>query len=164
MASYFMVDSEIMVAPGKRFLNFLLDIIFYYIIIFIIGFIAAFFTYLGIYKPYEILSDEGPLGTMARVSVFLLYYFVFEALTGRTVAKFITGTIVVNEFGEKLSVTQVLGRTFSRLIPFDAFSFFGTPSRGWHDSIPNTYVVDAQKLKDIKMLRNDFEQIGQEQL
>lgn len=164
MSTYYRIDESIMVTSGKRFLNYLLDIVFFTIIFTVITVIAVLLTYAGIHKPHEILSDEGPLGTVVSTFVFLLYYFIFEALTGRSIAKFITGTTVVNEYGEKLSAGQALGRTFCRLIPFEVFSFFGTPSRGWHDSIPNTYVVDAKKLKESLSLNKDFDQIGQQEL
>ncbi|QDS95071.1 hypothetical protein FF011L_38550 [Roseimaritima multifibrata] len=50
----------------------------------------------------------------------------------------------VNEEGGKASFGQVAGRTICRLIPFEIFSFFGTPCRGWHDKIPKTFVVKAR--------------------
>jgi hypothetical protein len=52
---------------------------------------------------------------------------------------------VINETGEPVSVLRALGRTFCRLIPFEHFSFFG--SRGWHDSLSRTDVVEAPVLK-----------------
>lgn len=76
--------------------------------------------------------------------IFLSYYIIFEGVTGRTLGKLVTGTKVVNELGNKASFYQIVGRTFSRLIPFEAFSFLGERGRGWHDSIPRTYVTKCR--------------------
>lgn len=81
---------------------------------------------------------------VAGLLIALAYYVIFEGLTGRTLGKLITGTKVVNERGEKPSFGQILGRSFSRFIPFDALSFFADDGRGWHDSVPGTYVVKCR--------------------
>ena len=76
---------------------------------------------------------------LVALLVVTLYYIFFEGLWARTPGKFVFGTVVVNEQGGRPSLGQIVGRTFSRLIPFEAFSFLG--ERGWHDSIPKTFVV-----------------------
>ena len=55
----------------------------------------------------------------------LTYYFGMEAVFGKTVGKLITGTKVVSETGGRPSIGQFLGRSFVRLVPFEAFSFLG---------------------------------------
>jgi uncharacterized RDD family membrane protein YckC len=71
--------------------------------------------------------------------VILLYYAFFEGIWSRTPGKFLFGTVVISEDGGKPSMGQVFGRTLCRLIPFEPFSCLG--KRGWHDSIPKTWVV-----------------------
>lgn len=78
------------------------------------------------------------------ISAMLVYYIPMEGFFGFTVGKLITGTRVVNEQGGKPRWGQVVGRTFARFIPFEAFSVLfanDTERRGWHDSLPKTYVV-----------------------
>lgn len=75
--------------------------------------------------------------------VFMPYYIVLEAATGRTLGKLLTGTKVVDDAGEAPSFGQILGRTFSRLIPFEPLSFFGVTVRGWHDRLSATHVVSV---------------------
>lgn len=74
---------------------------------------------------------------------FLLFYLVwqtlFEALTGKTVLKFITKTHVVNMDGSKPTFKTIMLRNLCRFIPFNALSFLG--NRGWHDSVSKTQVV-----------------------
>lgn len=59
-------------------------------------------------------------------------------------------------------MNAIVKRNFSRLIPFDAFSFIGDSSYGWHDSISKTYVVDKKLLEQKKILFNDLNKIGEE--
>lgn len=77
---------------------------------------------------------------------YLSYYLLFEGITGRTVGKYVTGTKVVNSNGGKASFVQIIGRTFCRLIPLDMFSFLFCNDKSrpifWHDSIPDTRVID----------------------
>jgi uncharacterized RDD family membrane protein YckC len=82
-------------------------------------------------------------------------------LFARTVGKFITQTIVVDEHGEKPHHETILIRSLCRLIPFNPFSvlFLG---RGWHDSISKTYVVNKKALDEKKRLFDALEQNGKE--
>ncbi|WP_231602819.1 RDD family protein [Neorhodopirellula pilleata] len=78
--------------------------------------------------------------------MFLLYYAGMEFIFGATPAKFLTGTRVVSNDGGKAGFGKILGRTFCRLIPFDAFSFcFGDTTTGWHDTLSGTRVVDINR-------------------
>jgi uncharacterized RDD family membrane protein YckC len=70
----------------------------------------------------------------------ILYYTIFETLTGKTPAKFVTKTRVVTEDGFPPTFQNILGRTMCRFIPFEPFSFFGSEI-GWHDSISKTLVI-----------------------
>lgn len=74
-------------------------------------------------------------------SLLIVYYLLLEGIFNTTAGKCATNTIIVNENGERPGFGQILGRTFARLIPFDAFSFLGSTPRGWHDSLSGTYVV-----------------------
>jgi len=77
----------------------------------------------------------------------LLYTNLTEIFLSRTLAKFVTGTIVVMQDGSRPDRDTIMIRSVCRLIPFDHFSFLGTPSRGWHDSLSNTYVVNKKMLE-----------------
>lgn len=122
-----------------RFFNFTIDYVAFLGLGLILGIMVAIFWGEEGVRVLESLPDIA-----IGVPVILVYYIFFESLTGRTLGKFITGTKVVNENGLKASFGQILGRSFSRLIPFEAFSFFGEEGRGWHDSIPKTYVIKTR--------------------
>ena len=117
---------------GKRFAHYVIDIIIFYILIFVIG------LGLGASGSSFLVESFG----LWIYLVLILYYWVMESLTGKTVGKMITRTRIVKEDGSRPTPINVLGRTLSRLIPFEAFSFLGTPGKGWHDSIPKIYVIN----------------------
>ena len=78
----------------------------------------------------------------------LLYYVPMEGLFGFTVGKLVTGTRVVNAQGGRPTWGQAFGRTLCRLIPFEPFSLFFSKDgevRGWHDSVPKTWVVRRRR-------------------
>ncbi|MFT5513812.1 MAG: putative RDD family membrane protein YckC [Bacteroidia bacterium] len=80
-----------------------------------------------------------------RIAVFLFYYTLFEGTTGKTIGKMITGTMVVIEDGSKPTTDKIIGRTFSRLNPFNTFSFLFLDGVGWHDTITGTRVVSKKR-------------------
>src|SRR5262249_36746332 len=82
--------------------------------------------------------------------LYFLYYFIFESTIGKTPAKFITRTRVVNDQGALPMASSIAGRTLSRFVPFDALSFLGRIARGWHDRWSNAWVIDERKLAVLK--------------
>lgn len=121
----------------RRFANYLLDAVFYFIFIFIIMIILA------LVSPNVLLAmaDNTMFNYSITFSVFLLYYIILEYTMGRTFGKMITGTYVVDENGNTPSFKTILTRTICRFIPFEAFSFLGSEGSGWHDTISKTHVI-----------------------
>lgn len=122
--------------PGTRFLNLVIDQVVRMILVSILTVVLT-------------LSGVPVADLWIRLSVSLLlvlaYYVLFEGLFGFTIGKLITGTRVVDERGNRPRFGQIVGRTFSRLVPFEQFSFFGTPSVGWHDEWSGTRVVKIRR-------------------
>jgi len=82
------------------------------------------------------------------VLFYIPYCIILEGIFNRTLGKLVTGTIVISSRTfEKPSFGQILGRSFSRLIPFDGLSFISSNPRGWHDSIPNTMVTTIKSIR-----------------
>lgn len=137
-------DLEIPVEPvpvGKlvRLANYIIDYLVQIALIILVSFIVL------------LVGGEEAFSTIERVPEILLgiivlfpYYIIMEASIGRTVGKLVTGTKVVDEDGRAPTLGQVVGRTFARIIPFEAVTFLGWETRGWHDSMPNTYVVKCR--------------------
>ncbi len=126
----------VLVSKWLRLANLVIDYIGYMILAVIVGILVAIIWGEEGIKYMESIPD-----IVFGAPILLGYYIFFESLTGRTLGKLVTGTKVVNENGLRASFGQILGRSFSRLIPFEVFSFLGEKGRGWHDSLPRTYVV-----------------------
>lgn len=82
--------------------------------------------------------------------IFPLYYILFENFLQRTPGKYISKTIVVNDYGEKPSFKTIIIRTLVRYIPLEAFSCLDDYSRGWHDKWSNTYVIKESYLPKLR--------------
>ena len=127
-------------SKGKRILNLIIDYIGFLALSFLIGVLGQIPALEGLVEGFFSLPDA-----MLGFVVFLIYYPPLEIIFGRTLGKLVTGTKVVDEKGKKPKAIQILIRTFCRFIPFEAFSFLGDTGRGWHDSIPNVYVISVRK-------------------
>jgi len=115
---------------GRRFLNLILDYVGALIFAFVFGISTAL---IGLQKIIEINK------TLLGIILIFLYYLICESLWQKTLGKLITRTKVVMIDGSKPDFKHILGRTVSRFIPFEAFSFLG--QLGWHDKLSNTRVV-----------------------
>lgn len=131
-------------SQGKRFVNYILDLLSLYIFSYIYGIVLGII--IAIIDP-ELLSifEEGNLLLQYFIGfVFAMIYFTsFEAATGRTLAKFITKTKVVDKNGKKPGFNTILIRSLCRFIPFEAFSFLGSEASGWHDTLSDTRVINS---------------------
>jgi len=86
---------------------------------------------------------ETPL-ILSSLIFSLIYYIPFEALTGRTPGKLITGTKVITIDGKECGAYHAVGRAFLRNVPFDAISIFRKSSLCWHDSLVKTVVIKCR--------------------
>ena len=114
-------------SKGKRFLNNIIDTC------------IPLFLCLAITANSYISEDE--LQILFAV-ILILYYVLFELITGRTIGKYITGTKVITANGSKPTIFNILIRTLCRFIPFEALTFLGPRTIGLHDIFSNTLVVD----------------------
>ena len=154
-------DDTLRMDRGKRFVHYLIDSIVYYIITSVVGLILGFLYAEGVPGPLRLYIRLGVIGQfLFGVFLTLIYYGTMELTSQRTIGKLITGAIVVMEDGSKPPANVILLRTLCRAIPFEQFSFLGDSGRGWHDTITETYVVDAKRLKALKHLKSSIDEIG----
>jgi uncharacterized RDD family membrane protein YckC len=160
--STYILDDKLLASNGSRFLNYILDLAAFVLILILIGFVLGIF--IGLFGMTGIsvwISSMGDLGWNCVIIVIsIVYYTLMEGFFGRSLGKFITGTIVVDENGEKPDFGTIFKRSLCRLIPFDAFSFLGSSGRGWHDSISDTYVVNKKALDEEVRMFHEFKLIG----
>jgi uncharacterized RDD family membrane protein YckC len=159
---YFEVTDDLLASQGQRFANYLID----YVIQILIGagiglLIGVYSNFTGNYQLLESLEGLNRIEEYALGIVILLFYYnITEIFLARSIGKFITKTIVVLEDGTKPDPKTILVRSLCRIIPFNQFSFLGSPSYGWHDSISDTYVVNKEELETKMRLFYEFEEIG----
>lgn len=158
----FEVTDDLLASRGQRFLNYIIDTIIIYILIFGVSFITAIIaTYIGATGFLDWLQNLNGLEEYLIYFLIMIPYFtLMETIFSKSIGKFITKTMVVLEDGSKPESGTILRRTVCRIIPFDGLSFLGTPSRGWHDSITDTYVVRKDDFERSKELFYAFDEIG----
>jgi len=130
---------------GQRFVNFLIDLIPIYALIYAFSFLFGVIMILCGTSQSE-LHDfiQTPQFTLVSYGIVIvahtLYYTIVEgASKGRTLGKLVSGTKVVQEDGQKITWKQAFLRSLCRLIPFDGLSAFS--SHPWHDTITKTSVI-----------------------
>ena len=139
-----MPEEKKLYAPAtilRRLSNYLLDSIFKVIIVLIVGTSVSLAVSNG--------GQHILLSFLIDLITYIAYYVICEAIWQKTPAKFITQTKVVMRDGSKPPLLNILGRSFSRVIPFEAFSFlFGAYPIGWHDRFSGTIVVPSNYTAD----------------
>jgi uncharacterized RDD family membrane protein YckC len=159
----YIIPDEIIASNRQRFVNVVIDYIVRIALTFLIGIVAGTIGVLT--GNEEILIFFQNITQLQEITfgllVLLIYYNVFEIFFGTTIGKLFTKTVVVDVYGEKPNANAILIRSLCRLIPFEVFSFFGTPCIGWHDSLSKTYVVNKEDLRISKELFHSFEEIGE---
>ena len=143
----FKVNNSMMAPMEVRVVNYILDYILRIIIAVIIAFIIDVLFFgdsLFSIADWVAQMKQGEEFLLGMLLMFI-YYTVTETLWGRSLAKFITGTMVVNEDGSKADLQTILIRSANRLIPFEFLTFLQNGARGWHDSNSKTYVVRTNR-------------------
>lgn len=128
----------------KRFLNYFLDFIFLLVFSFLLGMMLA--VMFAIFAPSLLDyfdSDNRLIEYLFGLIAGMIYYSTLEVTTGRTLAKFITRTKVVDQNGNTPGFTTILARSACRFIPFEPISFLGGENSGWHDRISKTRVIEV---------------------
>ena len=161
----FTITEDLLASKGQRFANYIIDVIIIYILIIIVTFVVTIVSIaLDSTEIIERLKNIGTLETyLIFFSIMIPYYTLFEAKSSRTIGKFISKTMVIMEDGSKPDLGTSLKRTLCRIIPFEIFSFLSSDGRGWHDTIPNIYVVKKEDFERERELFYSFEEIGTSQ-
>lgn len=140
---------------GKRFINYIIDIICFLIFTFLIGILLGI---LSMTLGFNLPQNDFFYNIIGLICV-IIYYSTLEILTkGRTIGKLITGTKVVMIDGSTPTTKDFFMRSLCRVIPFEAFSFLG--ENGWHDSITKTTVVNKKAFEADLLSKDTIESIG----
>lgn len=118
------------VSTSTRFIHLVVDTIAFYILAILLFMILHFMV--------NITNDA--IVYVVLFMAFFLYYGYMETNYQKTIGKFITKTKVVNIDGSKPDSSDIIRRTFCRLIPFDQLSFLFT-ANGFHDRLSETTII-----------------------
>ena len=80
---------------------------------------------------------------VSRVNYAIYYSLSEKYFNGYTLGKLVTGTRAIRDDGEELTWKNAIHRSFSRFLPFEFLSGFGT--KPWHDSWTKTTVIKANR-------------------
>lgn len=131
---------ENLASMGKRVFGAIIDMIVLFVI----------FTLFGVFfGEVEGLSvSVTGLPALVMFLIWVAYFVVMEATTGKTIGKYVAKTRVANEAGERISWGQSTGRNLMRII--DGFLFYlvgfiairnSKDKRRLGDMVSKTYVV-----------------------
>jgi uncharacterized RDD family membrane protein YckC len=142
----FQIYEPLLTVTGSvRFLYYLADWVFCLLLWWIFTF-AAYFIY---YRTGGVVGEQNSNLLVFAFYVFhVFYYAFFESIFQQTPGKMLAKVKVVDEYGGKPKFTTILLRSLCRCVPFDNFSCLGEYSRGWHDSLSNTYVMKKELLNE----------------
>ncbi len=130
---------------GKRFVNYLIDVVCFYILAFAVGILFAVLSP----ETIEGIGESESFNPMEQI-LALVFYALYMALCeiifkGKSLGKLITGTRAVKLDGSTIDASNAFGRGFSRAVPFCVFSALGTPCIPWQDRWTNTMVIDERQ-------------------
>jgi uncharacterized RDD family membrane protein YckC len=159
----FQVNDLMLATKGQRFLNYFIDTLFIYLFIFVVLIIFLILNEIFGWMDFDTWIDNiNSIEEFLIYSIFsIIYYSLFEGFSSKSIAKYITKTIVVMKDGSKPNFETIRIRSLCRIIPFDHFSFLGTKPIGWHDSMSKTYVVDKNLFKKHKNELNQIDEINE---
>jgi uncharacterized RDD family membrane protein YckC len=119
-------------AGGKRFLNFLIDTIIWFFLLYLLGHLAR-----------ELCAADYIFTGLMWLLTLGAYSIVSECLFRTTIGKYFTETKVVFKKGVKPEFQLIVIRTWPRAIPFQFLSLgLGSDAKAWHDVLSETMVVD----------------------
>ena len=141
------------IKAGPRFGHFMVDFICFQILSYFVNYIFALVDHNTTSNTSITIAF---ISLNANLLIYPLYYFIFEVIWQKTPGKFLSKSIVINEYGQKPELQQIAFRSLIRLVPFEAFSCLGDNfSNGWHDRWAKTWVVTEDELKKIKELQSE---------
>ncbi len=144
------VFENVQASTGKRFGNYLIDLIIVYIIVIGLGIVYLLINPAAI----DDIDDNTAGNNLLDRLLFLIVYGIIMGIVegigkGKTIGKLITGTRAINEDGSRITFSTGFVRGLCRAVPFNQLSALGSPSYPWHDKWTNTIVID-EKLSNFK--------------
>lgn len=145
-------------SQGKRLANYLIDPIIFYMVFTAIFFIIGVLS--GDLEGFmtDIENTSRWVDTLRAMAAYFVFMFFIKYITkGRSIGKYITGSMAIKTDGSLLTLTDFLLRNLCHIVPFDALSFLGT--NGWHDGWSHTSVVNKKAYEDALLSNSEINEI-----
>jgi uncharacterized RDD family membrane protein YckC len=127
---------------GQRLMNFLIDVVSFYVLMMVLGFFIGFAAIAFVQDDYG--SGSGGLIQLLFLFMYfgtiVLYYTLLEGSKGKTLGKLITKTKAVQIDGSPLGYKKAFLRSICRFVPLEFISIFFSKMM-WHDQWTYTIVV-----------------------
>jgi len=128
---------------GKRFANYLIDVVAFAVFLMVIGFVSALISPAAI-EFWEDVEANPIVDRLLSMLLYGLFMGLQETIfKGGSIGKMITGTRAVREDGSRIDARTAFLRGLSRMVPFEPLSALGRSP--WHDSWTKTVVIDLRK-------------------
>jgi uncharacterized RDD family membrane protein YckC len=162
MNTKYTVPHYILASKNTRFLHFIIDLCFIYILSLILYFLSGFIKFNAAYPHFSDWMDtfDQAENFIFKSIIWFFYYGITEFFLSRTLAKYFTKTMVVLKDGSKPKFIAVLARTTLRIMPFECLTFLRGRESGFHDEYSKTFVVRKEKLECSMKEFFDFQRIG----
>ncbi len=142
------IEREFKIASkGKRFANYIIDMIGYYILALGVGVILGGIL-ISSGNDEILLNEEVSVGQkilewlLGLVIILVYYAFCEYFFKGKSLGKLITRTRAVTITNERMDLPTTVKRSLCRIVPFEQFSFLGDLPTGWHDTWSDTKVIE----------------------
>jgi len=139
---------------NKRTLNFLIDLA----MILVLGYLVSLVLE-PVFQFFEWRFDQKSSLILIIPVISIAYYYFFEFYLQKTIGKFLTNTIVIDEYANRPTRKQILWRTFYRIPEFRLWNFYfreymnGTKfCYGLHDRKTTTWVVPMEEFQQLKKM------------
>lgn len=136
-----------------RFGHYILDLLIYYVFTIIFGIVLGLILVLCGVDVQVLFAENNYADIINRLLSWLIlypgYYILFESSMQTSPGKLIMKRVVVNEYGEKPSLSTIIKRSYSRSVPFEGLSCLST--LGWHDKWSDTFVIRKKDLEELKL-------------
>jgi uncharacterized RDD family membrane protein YckC len=143
------------VAQGPRFGHYIADSILFQLIIYFVMYLSEIVATIFSSNVYMDLTVSFVFGITLMFLYPALYAFC-EYNWQRTPGKFLTKTLVIDEYGNKPDLKTIILRSIIRIVPFEPVSCLNDDfSHGWHDRWSKTWVVSEEELKTLKKLQEE---------
>jgi uncharacterized RDD family membrane protein YckC len=141
-----------LVSGWPRFAHYLIDAVILYCCRLCLQAIVPFIAQFDQSSTFSFTIGSASVALFTFLSLFLTvgYYTAFEYGLGITPGKLVTGCRVIDAYANKPGFGNILGRSFIRLVPFEAFSCLN--DRGWHDRWSETYLVKNEEAELLQKL------------